>query len=262
MHDAAGSVQYFYGAFEDVTAEFEARSALEASEARLRAIIDNSPDIVAVLHPTGHWEASKQASRLLGYDPSDAPTGGPFALAASRRRPDRGRSAARGPLREPDPDGADRAAAQGGQRQLLDVRVRRPEPRFRRRRWRRRHHRPQRRRAQAGRARAPGGRRAVPDRVRALAAVRFPRGSRRVDPRHQRGRRRAHAEHARGLDRHRRAGVCAPGGSRPLHRGDLRADQRARRGRRVPHGAARRLDGLGHVARRARSRRTKTGRRT
>jgi PAS domain-containing protein len=63
-----------------VTAEFEARSALEASEARLRAIIDNSPDIVAVLHPTGHWEASKQASRLLGYDPSDAPTGGPFAL--------------------------------------------------------------------------------------------------------------------------------------------------------------------------------------
>ena len=80
VHDAAGSVQYFYGAFEDVTAEFEARSALEASEARLRAIIDNSPDIVAVLHPTGHWEASKQASRLLGYDPSDAPTGGPFAL--------------------------------------------------------------------------------------------------------------------------------------------------------------------------------------
>ncbi len=80
VHDAAGSVQYFYGAFEDVTAEFEARSALEASEARLRAIIDNSPDIVAVLHPNGHWEASKQASRLLGYDPSDAPTGGPFAL--------------------------------------------------------------------------------------------------------------------------------------------------------------------------------------
>ena len=80
VHDAAGSVQYFYGAFEDVTAEFEARSALEASEARLRAIIDNSPDIVAVLHPSGHWEASKQASRLLGYDPSEAPTGGPFAL--------------------------------------------------------------------------------------------------------------------------------------------------------------------------------------
>ena len=251
VHDAAGSVQYFYGAFEDVTAEFEARSALEASEARLRAIIDNSPDIVAVLHPNGHWEASKQASRLLGYDPSDAPTGGPFALLHPDDAPiaaEALREVLSGSRTPMEPIELRLKAANGsywtfecvGQNLGSDVEgggvvitARNVE---------------ERKRAERG---APGSRRAVPDRVRALAAVRFPRRSRRVDPRHQRGRRRAHAEHARGLDRHRRAGVCAPGGSRPLHRGDLRADQRARRGRRVPHGAARRLDGLGHVARRA-----------
>jgi diguanylate cyclase (GGDEF)-like protein/PAS domain S-box-containing protein len=71
-----GEPLYFYGAFEDVTSEMEAARALGASEARLRAIIDNSPDIIAVLDPSGHWETSRQAMHLLGYARGSEPEGG------------------------------------------------------------------------------------------------------------------------------------------------------------------------------------------
>jgi diguanylate cyclase (GGDEF)-like protein/PAS domain S-box-containing protein len=73
-------LQYFYGAVEDVSSEVEATRALESSEERLRAIIDNSPDIIAVLHPDGHWEASGQSTRLLGYPRDFVAADGLFAL--------------------------------------------------------------------------------------------------------------------------------------------------------------------------------------
>jgi diguanylate cyclase (GGDEF)-like protein/PAS domain S-box-containing protein len=81
VRDDTGSLSYFLGAFEDVTAEIEATNALQASEARMRAILDNSPDIIAVLHPNGHWEASRQSARLLGYNvPGQVTDDGLFAL--------------------------------------------------------------------------------------------------------------------------------------------------------------------------------------
>ena len=80
VRDDTGSLSYFLGVFEDVTAEIEATSALKASEARLRAIIDNSPDIIAVLYPNGHWEASKQSTRLLGYPNGHVIDGGLYSL--------------------------------------------------------------------------------------------------------------------------------------------------------------------------------------
>jgi diguanylate cyclase (GGDEF)-like protein/PAS domain S-box-containing protein len=80
VRDDTGSLSYFLGVFEDVTAEIEATSALKASEARLRAIIDNSPDIIAVLYPSGHWEASRQSTRLLGYPNGYVVDGGLYTL--------------------------------------------------------------------------------------------------------------------------------------------------------------------------------------
>ena len=90
VRDDTGSLSYFLGVFEDVTAEIEATSALKASEARLRAIIDNSPDIIAVLYPSGHWEASRQSTRLLGYPNGYVVDGGLYALI----HPDDGPTAA------------------------------------------------------------------------------------------------------------------------------------------------------------------------
>ena len=250
VRDDTGSLSYFLGVFEDVTAEIEATSALKASEARLRAIIDNSPDIIAVLYPSGHWEASRQSTRLLGYPNGYVVDGGLYALDPSGRRADgRGRPE-RGARRHPKPEGTDRAPPPGVRRQLLDLRVRRPEPGLgRRRRWCRRHG-SQRHRTQAGGTRAPRGRRAVPYRVRALAVVRVARRSRRPHPRHQRGGRRAAAADARGTDRDRCARLCAPGRRRARDRSDVAADLRHRRDRGVPHGARRRDRSLGDVARR------------
>ncbi len=62
-----GGIEFFLITLEDVTAEKRAAEAVASSEARFRALVDNSPDIVAIMYPDGEWEASDQATRLLGY---------------------------------------------------------------------------------------------------------------------------------------------------------------------------------------------------
>jgi len=73
-------VEYLFATVEDVTERRAAMAALAASEARFRALVDNSPDIVAILRPDGGWEANEQATRLLGYPKGFEVDGGVFAL--------------------------------------------------------------------------------------------------------------------------------------------------------------------------------------
>ncbi len=75
-----GKLDYLYTTIEDVTLELRAAEALARSEARARALIENSPDIIAVLYPDGQWEASDQGTRLLGYPKGIDPDGGVFSL--------------------------------------------------------------------------------------------------------------------------------------------------------------------------------------
>lgn len=75
-----GELDYLYTTIEDVTVQLQAGEALARSEARARALIENSPDIIAVLYPDGQWEASDQGTRLLGYPKGIDPDGGVFSL--------------------------------------------------------------------------------------------------------------------------------------------------------------------------------------
>ncbi len=80
LRDLNGGIEYLSITIEDVSAELRAAEALSVSEARARALIDNSPDIIAVLYPDGEWEASDQGTRLLGYPKGFDPPGGVLSL--------------------------------------------------------------------------------------------------------------------------------------------------------------------------------------
>lgn len=80
LYDLDGNFEYLFSTIEDVTVQVEAAEALARSEARARALVDNSPDIVAVLYPDGDWAASDQGTRLLGYPKGYNPDGGVFSL--------------------------------------------------------------------------------------------------------------------------------------------------------------------------------------
>ena len=67
LPDDDGNASALLVTVEDVTVQVEAAAALARSEARARALIENSPDIIAILHPDGQWEANDQGTRLMGY---------------------------------------------------------------------------------------------------------------------------------------------------------------------------------------------------
>jgi PAS domain S-box-containing protein len=68
--DAAGQPLYYEGVVEDITAEREAREALFRSEARFRALVQRSSDIVAIVERDGTLKyVSPAVERLLGYAP-------------------------------------------------------------------------------------------------------------------------------------------------------------------------------------------------
>ena len=70
-----GEPLYYEGAVEDVTAEKRVRAALAHSEARFRALVQRSSDLVVVLDAAGRLSYVSPASRpLLGLEP-DAVTG-------------------------------------------------------------------------------------------------------------------------------------------------------------------------------------------
>ncbi|HEY1741182.1 MAG TPA: PAS domain-containing protein, partial [Acidimicrobiia bacterium] len=75
-----GAIDRLLFAIADVTSELEARELLARSEARFRALVDHSPDIVAIIRADGDWEASQQGTRLLGYPKGFDPPGGALSL--------------------------------------------------------------------------------------------------------------------------------------------------------------------------------------
>ena len=80
LHDAAGDYIAILVTLEDITAEIEGAAALEQSEAKARALVENSPDIILILYPDGEWEASEQGTRLLGYPKGEDIPGGLLSL--------------------------------------------------------------------------------------------------------------------------------------------------------------------------------------
>ncbi len=80
LYTSDGRFEYLFVTIEDVTVQLRAAESLARSEARARALVDNSPDIIAVLHPDGDWEASDQGTRLLGYPKGFDPPGGVMSL--------------------------------------------------------------------------------------------------------------------------------------------------------------------------------------
>jgi PAS domain S-box-containing protein len=78
LHDSNGQVVAWQGVMLDMTARRQAEEALRASEARFRALVQNSSDIIVVLDADGKRKYVSPASeRLLGYAPSDL-VGGNF----------------------------------------------------------------------------------------------------------------------------------------------------------------------------------------
>jgi PAS domain S-box-containing protein len=72
MHDATGQVVGWQGVMFDMTARRQAEAELRASEARFRALVQNSSDIIVVLDADGKRKYVSPASeRLLGYSPQD-----------------------------------------------------------------------------------------------------------------------------------------------------------------------------------------------
>jgi diguanylate cyclase (GGDEF)-like protein/PAS domain S-box-containing protein len=66
--DDGGAVQGTIGVATDVTEQRAAKAALERSEARTRALLETTPDIIAIIEPGGKLRyASPAAGRTLGY---------------------------------------------------------------------------------------------------------------------------------------------------------------------------------------------------
>ena len=80
LYDDHGLPEGAFAAISDIAAERESLDALQASERRFRAIVDNSSDIIAVLEPDGNWTASDAGTRQLGYPKGFDPDGGVFSL--------------------------------------------------------------------------------------------------------------------------------------------------------------------------------------
>ena len=68
--------------YRDVTAEREAQSSLAASEARFRALIENTQDLVLIYRPDGSlsYENPSAASAVLGYSAAELAAFGAFDL--------------------------------------------------------------------------------------------------------------------------------------------------------------------------------------
>ena len=151
VHDATGSVQYFLRRLRGRDGRDRGDERAEASEARLRG---DHRQLAG--HHRGALSERALGSEQAGEPACSATTRAtrrrrrPLRAPPSRRRAHGGRRAERGARRQPDPEGTDRAPPPGVRRQLLDVRVRRPEPRFRRRGRRCRRHGPQRRPSASG----------------------------------------------------------------------------------------------------------------
>ena len=72
VRDESGEPMWFEGVIEDVTRSREARQEVEAAEARFRALVENSSDLILVLAEDGRIEyASPSLTRTLGYDPAE-----------------------------------------------------------------------------------------------------------------------------------------------------------------------------------------------
>jgi PAS domain S-box-containing protein len=70
LADAAGRAATLIGVCHDVTERVEAARALGHSERRMRAIIDNTPSIVAVKDLNGHYlMANAESGRVVGMAP-------------------------------------------------------------------------------------------------------------------------------------------------------------------------------------------------
>ena len=80
VHDHEGELDHVLVSVEDITEAVMQAAELEASEQRLRAIIDNSPDIIGVVHEGGLFEQSGRGTGRLGYPAGFVPPGGFRAL--------------------------------------------------------------------------------------------------------------------------------------------------------------------------------------
>lgn len=80
MHRVDDTIDRFVITVDDITLQQQARELVARSEARFRALVDHSPDIVTIVRADGDWEASEQGTRLLGYRKGFDPPGGVLSL--------------------------------------------------------------------------------------------------------------------------------------------------------------------------------------
>jgi diguanylate cyclase (GGDEF)-like protein/PAS domain S-box-containing protein len=72
FRDESGHVVRYEGALEDITDRRRAQDALQVSEERFRALVQNASDMISILDPDGSvLYASPSHQRLLGHPPED-----------------------------------------------------------------------------------------------------------------------------------------------------------------------------------------------